>query len=183
MNLENDYLKHQGMIAKVLGWSAMNEGEGVEPFLHACRTYRPELGEFSTWLWHNLVLRRKQMGEEARKEPGTVSLDDIVAACLVTSKEEDGRLSTPGDLIERQLDFRKRLLSMSDDAQTIVYCLLEGAGKPLRRKRINWSSPTTGGKTDVKRDLKEHCRQTMKWTWTRYWAAVREIESALKDLS
>jgi hypothetical protein len=175
---EEDYQKHEGIIVKVLGWQAMKDGEGVEPYLKACRTYNPECGSFSTWLWNNLALRKKKMEDATKKQLDTISLDDILSASL-----DDPCLSTGDCSIERQLDFRKAVMDLSEDAKTIVHCLFEGvASQPLKRRRTNFKEDITVSRKKLRREIKDHCRNCLEWSWPRYWAAVHEIEKMLTKL-
>lgn len=174
---EEDYELHKGMITKTLGWKAAKEGEGAEAYIKACRTYSPDKGSFSTWLWHNLMIRRKKLQQEASCSNETVSIDDIMGTCLM----EGGSFISCNDMLERQLDLRRMIQNLSEDSQTIIRCLFEGMGKPMKRNRINFSTSATGTRNSIRAEIKEYCRGTLEWSWPRYWKAVHEIEQALKD--
>ena len=172
--LEEKYTEHLGMISKVLGWQAMDEGEGAEAYIKACRSYVPTKGTFSTWLWHNLVLRRLQLNSNKGKHNNHVSLDDVLGAVLFP----DTAL-----IVERKDSFQTGLRSLNEDAMTIVRCLLEEHVGEIKRIRTKFPKSITATRRQIRKEIKEYCRHTLEWSWPRYWKAVHEIEEMLKRLN
>lgn len=175
MNLENDYLKHQGMIARVLGRSAMIEGEGVFPYLQACRTFDPKAGSFSTWLWHNLMLYRREKAARAKPVVPTIPFDENDFWITSESTEE---------IIERRDSLREHIRWLPKDAKTIIRMLFEAhdVDSSRKRRRINWGQATTTRKTFIRNQLRTICLQELKWTPHRFWRAMNHIEKMVKGL-
>lgn len=166
--MTHQYQDHFPLIVKVLGRESALAGDGHEAFVHASRTWDPEKGKFSTWLYHNLQFVRFQAGAEAKKNPHPNQFVEIDEALGLNE------VSDPSDIIE----FRDELSCLSDDAKAIIECLFRDISNVSKRTR--WPEATTCNKGEVKRYLKEYCRETLNWSWPRYWSAVHEIQEVLR---
>jgi hypothetical protein len=164
MNLQPAYQDHTGMMIKILGYDeVVNEGEAVEPFLKAVKTHDPEQGQFSTWLWHNL--QQKKRFEKKKKKVEFVPESELAELSGGTQPEQIA-------------EFRDELRHLSDDAKALVNCLLCETNRTTRRTK--WADSSMGTAREVRKQLKEHCRETLMWSWPRYWKAVNEIKDMLR---
>jgi len=165
------YTEHLGMMTNVLGYEATQEGEGVFPFLKAVRTWDPGSGEFSTWLWHNLLNHKRTMDRQQFKWNGyTVSLDSL--------NETIPHPQQPDKYYERKDSLMKAVEGLSEDGKAIVMCIMESQlrtkGKRMKIK--------TGTKMDFRASLKKHCRHTLHWGLRRYWKALKEVGDMVNNL-
>jgi hypothetical protein len=161
------YEDHLGLITNVLGWQAAQEGDGAEPFIHSVRTHNPEKGAFSTWLFHNLTLSKKsKRTRNDHPHPNQFIPIDTV--------EVDG-VPQPQQIAE----FRDDLNNLSDDAKAVVGCVFRSI-EDNTSKRTKWPVPSAASAKQIRGQLKLHCRETLSWSWPRYWRAVHEIENLFK---
>lgn len=166
LQCQPSYESNIGMMIQILGYDAVvNEGAAVDPFLKAVETHDPEKGQFSTWLYHNLALSKTQI-RCGKKKPEPLPLDEAL--------EVDG-IPQPSQIVE----FRDQLNQLSVDAKVLVRCVLSSSPEG-KRKRTKFASPCTASAREVRTQLKNHCRESLNWSWPRYWKAVHEIQEMLK---
>jgi len=161
------YEDFQGLICKILGRQSFLNGDGHEPFVKACKTHDPKKGKFCTWLYHNLILQ-KMNGNNHKIHPHPNCFIEIEEALGIDGVEDPCKI----------VEFKDEISYLSKDAQTIIKCVFENIG--IESKRTKWPISAVCNKRDIRRDLKEHCRETLSWKWPRYWRAVHEIEKMLK---
>ena len=159
------YEDYQAMIVKVLGYElAQEEGAGLV-FMKSIETWEKEKGAFSTWFWQNLrYLKLGYYNKKRNDIPYEEAYDVGTPLC-------------PGKIVE----FRDSLSTLSPDALTIVRCLYETCMPAKKTKRTRWANGHTASRTEIRKELKTHCKYTLNWTWPRYWEAVHEIEALLKE--
>ena len=166
--IQPQYEDYIPLVVKVLGREAYLDGAGHEPFMKALKTHSPEKGKFSTWLWHNLQQSKMLNGNSAKRYPHP--------NCFLEIEETMGLNSVidPHDIIE----FRNEISTLSADAKAIIKCLFKDMENTC--KRTKWPSASTCNKREIRKYIKEYCRETLNWSWPRYWSAVHEIEEILK---
>lgn len=158
-----NYSDHRGLIVHILGWEAAEEGEGVFPFLKAVKTYDPNKGGFSTWLFHNLVLHKKR--RFAKKKIEFCELEDYI---------EDNSTSQPQHIIE----FRNTVTNLSKEAKIVINFILENQGQKCKRDRWNSSSVSTA--CEIRNQIKQYCKNDLGWGSTKYRKTIQEIKEILK---
>ena len=159
------YEDYEAMIIKALGYELAQEENSVLLFMKSLETWNPEIGTFSTWFWQNL--RYFKLGHHNSKR-NDAPLDEALEVCTPLC---------PCKIIE----FRDSLSTLSADALTIVKCLYETCSPGKKSKRTKWAHEHTASRTEIRKELKQHCKYTLEWTWPRYWDAVHEIEDFLKE--
>lgn len=172
-SLCESYEDHLGLISKVLGWENTEEGEGVVPFIRACYSYEKEKGSFSNWLWQNLILHKRQINY-------TKSKNGVEIVSIESCKEVASNINTAA-IVESREWLLKQVNKLSEDAKELVRCVLE-IQQPSKRKRTKFPTSNVATKTQVRVQMKHHCREVLNWSWPRYWAAVKEVKQMLRNL-
>jgi DNA-directed RNA polymerase specialized sigma24 family protein len=150
--------EHQNLLYKI-AWSyhkttgvAFSEllSECYLGFAHACQTYAPEKGKFSTWVWHNATHTLNAMWGKKRKERANeVPMD-------ATNLNRKASNNPEHICIARDTIFSE----LNKEAQTIAYLLFT---IPDEQKPSN--------RTELKNQLRNE-----GMSWPQIWRGMKELK-------